>query len=298
MIGKAGAGTAWAAALAALFIAAGCGGKETAVTPGEDVETMADRAYFEGDNEAAIEQYQSALQSGASTTRLHNNLGNALFREQRYNAAEQSYLRALDLDPEYLFALNNLTIARYMAGETEEAMGLVLEAQKTFPNVSFLRTTEGFFRYSRGDRKGALTAFREAVRINPDSPAALNNLGVLAMEDPSFGEDPLPYFLRAIEKDPQNHLFHDSLGWYYFSRGMFAEATIEIGKAFLYDPRNLEVRTHYATVLEWIGKDREALEQWEKILELSQDRETRREALEHVWEIRGRGADATEEGAG
>jgi hypothetical protein len=39
---------------------------------------------------------------------------------------------------------------------------------------------------------------------------------------------------------------------------MFAEATIEIGKAFLYDQK-IEVRVHFATVLEWIGKEKEAL---------------------------------------
>ncbi len=286
------------AVLAALLFAAGCGGEDTVLTQSEDLETRADRAYFDGEAEAAIERYQASLQSGASTTRLHNNLGNALFKEQRYNAAEQSYLKALELDPEYLFALNNLAVARYMAGETDEAMGLLREAQKTFPNVSFLRTTEGFFRYDQGDREGALEAFRQAVRINPDSPAALNNLGVLAMENPEMGEDPLPFILRAIDKDPSNHLFHDSLGWYNFNRGMFADATIEIGRAFLYDPQNLEVRTHYATVLEWIGKDREALEQWEKILELAADRETRRKALEHVWEIRGRGIDTRKKSTG
>jgi cytochrome c-type biogenesis protein CcmH/NrfG len=73
---------------------------------------------------------------------------------------------------------------------------------------------------------------------------------------------------------------------------MFAEATIEIGKAFLYDPKNLEVRVHYATVLEWIGKEQEALGQWSKVLELADDERVKRVAHEHYWDLRGRGVTA------
>ena len=131
--------------------------------------------------------------------------------------------------------------------------------------------------------------FEKAVQINPDSPAALNNLGVLFSENPSLGQDPITYLKRAIEKDPGNMLFHDSLGWYYFKKGMFADATLEVGQAFAFDPENMEVRVHFATCLEWVGKDADALVQWEEILRLAERREIRKLAREHVWEIRGRG---------
>jgi len=282
--------------LAAGVLAAGCRSQKVSTTPSEEYEQLGDRAYFQQDNQGAIDHYQSALQAGAQTTTLHNNLGNAYFREQRFNAAEQSYLDALGLDPEYLFSLNNLALTLYHAGDREEAKKLIGEAKTTFPNISFLHTTDGYFHFLEGDRKGALASFRTAIDANPDSSAALNNLGVLYLEDPGLGEDPLPYLSRALENAGGNNLFHDSLGWYYYRKGMFAKATIEIGKAFLYDPQNTEVRVHYASVLEWIGKDREALEQWEAVLQQAEDAANRRLALEHVWEIRGRGGDGKEPG--
>jgi tetratricopeptide (TPR) repeat protein len=280
---------------ASLLLAA-CGSRKTAVNPAEESEQKGDQAYFSQNLEEAIDHYKNALQTGSRTTALHNNLGNAYFKERRFNAAEQAYLDALELDPEYLFSLNNIALTLYHAGDTQEARKLIGEAIKNFPDVSFLRTTEGYLRFREGDRKGALRAFRKAIEINPDSPAALNNLGVLYMEDPGLGEDPLPYLERAVESGSENMLFYDSLGWYHYTKGMFADATLEIGKAFLYDPQNVTVRVHYATVLEWIGKDKEALEQWEAILEQAEDSATRKRALEHVWEIRGRGVGAGEEG--
>ena len=272
--------------------AAGCKPEETA-SPGEKLEQAGNQSYAAAEYEAAEASYRKALDIGPQSPRLHNNLGNALARLGRPGAAQVSYRRALELDPGYLFATNNLVLALYRSGERDRARQLLSQAQMTWPQVSFLYSTAGYLHHLEGDRAAALKAFREAIRLNPDSPSALNNAGVLLLEDPAGGEDPLPYLMRAIEKDPENVLFRDSLGWYYFQRGMFPEATIEIGKAFLYDPKNLEVRVHFATVLEWIGKEQEALEQWTKVLELADDERIKRIAHEHYWELQGRGVTAS-----
>jgi tetratricopeptide (TPR) repeat protein len=184
------------------------------------------------------------------------------------------------------------SLALYRGGERDAARQFLTRAQMSWPRVSFFYSTAGYLRYLEGDRDGAVKAFQEAIRINPDSPAALNNLGALLLEEAAPETDPLPYLMRAIEKAPENVLFRDTLGWYYFKKGMFNEATIEIGKAFLYDPKNLEVRVHFATVLEWIGKEREALEQWTKVLELADDERIKRVAHEHYWDLTGRGVTA------
>jgi tetratricopeptide (TPR) repeat protein len=280
-----------AAALALAFCPSGCR-REAPLSPGEKLEQAGDQAYVAGEYEPAISAYQQAIAAGGQRPRVHNNLGDALVREGRLGAAQASYRKALELDPEYLFATNNLVLALYRGGERERAWQQLTQAQMRWPRVSFFYTTAGYLHHREGDRAAALKAFQEAIRLNPNSPAALNNLGTMLLEDPAADTDPLPYLMRAIEKDPENGLFRDSLGWYYFTKGMFAEATIEIGKAFLYDPKNLEVRVHYATVLEWIGKEREALEQWTKILELADDERVKQTAHEHFWDLQGRGVTA------
>jgi superkiller protein 3 len=278
--------------LAVFLPLAGCGKKEK-LTPADRLEIAGNDAYRAQEYEQAVASYQQAIEQGGQKMRVHNNLGNALFREGKYGAAQSAYVKALGLDPEYLFATNNLVLALYRGGERDRAWQLLTQAQVNFPRVSFFYTTAGYLRLLEGDRAAALKAFQEAVRLNPDSPAALNNIGVIMMEDPETADDAQPLIMRAIEKDPENVLFRDSLGWYYFQKGMFAEATIEIGKAVLYDPKNLEVLQHYATVLEWIGKEKEALEQWTKILELADDDRVKKVAHEHYWDLQGRGVTRT-----
>jgi tetratricopeptide (TPR) repeat protein len=279
------------AACVGLAAAGGCRKASTAV-PGEAQEAAGNRAYAAGDFAGAASAYQQAISAGLRLPRVQNNLANALVRDGKLGAAQAAYRAALAADPEYLFATNNLVVALYRGGERDRAWELLTKAQMSWPRVSFFYTTAGYLRHLEGDNAAALKAFQEAIRLNPDSPAALNNYGTLLLESPQADVDPLPYLMRAIEKDPENGLFRDSLGWYYFTKGMFAEATIEIGKAFLYDPKNLEVRVHYATVLEWIGKEKEALEQWTKVLELADDERVKRIAHEHYWDLQGRGVSA------
>jgi superkiller protein 3 len=284
---------ALAGALLILAVAlSGCRREETA-TPAEKLEQSGNQYYAAGEYEQAEAAYRKALETGPQSPRLQNNLGTALARSGKPGAAQAAYRKALELDPEYLFAMNNLVLALYRGGERDRARQFLSQAQMTWPQVSFLYSTAGYLHYLEGDHPAAVKAFQEAIRLNPDSPSALNNTGVLLLENPAGDADPLPYLMRAIEKDPENVLFRDSLGWYYFGKGMFPEATIEIGKAFLYDPKNLEVRVHFATVLEWIGKEQEALEQWTKVLELADDERVKRVAHEHYWDLQGRGVTAS-----
>jgi superkiller protein 3 len=285
-------GLGLAALLALLAVAAGCS-REPALAPAAKLEQAANQSFAAGEYDQAAAGYRKAIEAGAALPRLENNLGNALMREGKPGAAQAAYRKALELDPEYLFAMNNLVLALYRSGDRDGARQFLTKAQMSWPRVSFFYSTDGYLRYLAGDHAGALAAFQEAIRLNPDSPAALNNVGALLLEGPASDADPLPYLMRAIEKSPENVLFRDTLGWYYFKKGMFAEATIEIGKAFLYDPKNLEVRVHFATVLEWIGKEKEALEQWTKVLELADDERVKRVAHEHYWDLKGRGVTAS-----
>jgi superkiller protein 3 len=281
-----------AALAAGLALLAGCH-RQAAVAPVEKLEAAGNDFYTAGEYEQAEASYRKALELAAQRPRLQNNLGDSLARQGKVASAQAAYRKALELDPEYLFAMNNLVLTLYRGGERDAARQLLAKAQMSWPRVSFFYSTDGYLRYLEGDLPKALAAFQEAIRLNPDSAAALNNTGALLLENPSPEIDPLPYIMRAIEKNPENVLFRDTLGWYYFKKGMFAEATIEIGKAFLYDPKNLEVRVHFATVLEWIGKEREALEQWTKVLELADDERVKRLAHEHYWDLQGRGVTAS-----
>jgi len=65
-----------------------------------------------GRPEQAAQAYRRAQDLGQDTLELHNNLGNVLLELGQHQAAEASFLRALELQPEHPVVLRNLERAR------------------------------------------------------------------------------------------------------------------------------------------------------------------------------------------
>jgi tetratricopeptide (TPR) repeat protein len=63
---------------------------------------------MKGHVDEAIEQYRLALATNSRLVRTHSLLGNALARQGKTREAKAEYQAALELDPDHLFALNDL----------------------------------------------------------------------------------------------------------------------------------------------------------------------------------------------
>jgi tetratricopeptide (TPR) repeat protein len=72
-------------------------------------------AYFRGEYETAIEDYERVATLGVVHEDLYYNLGNAYYRAGRLGPAIFNYERALSLDPDQDDAAYNLRIARQLA---------------------------------------------------------------------------------------------------------------------------------------------------------------------------------------
>ena len=81
-----------------------------------------------GDYRDAKTLFASSLRNRPGSTRLHNNLGLALFREGRWLDAERHYRMALSIDPENAEAHNNLGIWLAGAGRPGSAADEFLKA--------------------------------------------------------------------------------------------------------------------------------------------------------------------------
>jgi Flp pilus assembly protein TadD len=98
----------------------------------------------QGQLDAAIESYRSAVALKPDDAEAHSNLGTALQLQGQFEAAIESFRRAIGLKPEAAGAHSNL--------------GVALQAQ--------------------GQLDAAIESFRRALVLNPDDAEAHNNLGV------------------------------------------------------------------------------------------------------------------------
>ena len=85
--------------------------------------------------------------------------------------AREHYKQALELDPEFAAAANNLAwmMAEEEGGDLGEAMRLALLAKEQFPEDPYIADTLGWIHYKRQSYGLALTQFVQAANDLPEN---------------------------------------------------------------------------------------------------------------------------------
>jgi tetratricopeptide (TPR) repeat protein len=89
----------------------------------------------------------------------------------------------------------------------------------------------GMLEVSSGNKAAAIQNFRKVLETQPDNAVALNNLAYLLVESGDQSEEPLRRAQRAVELDPKNPDFADTLGWVLFRRGVYSVAVTHLERA-------------------------------------------------------------------
>jgi len=102
--------------------------------------------------------------------------------------------------------------------------------------------------------------FRKVLAINPKSAGALNYLGYMLAVRLQEAYD---LIAKALDLEPQNGAFLDSMGWVYFRMGRLADAETYLLRALekvVHDPA---IHDHLGDVYAKQGKLKEAIAQWQ-----------------------------------
>jgi tetratricopeptide (TPR) repeat protein len=109
--------------------------------------------------------------------------------------------------------------------------------------------------------------FRQVLAIDPNNAQALNYLGYMLADRGVRLNDALTMVRKAVELDPQNGAYLDSLGWAYFKLGQYALAEENLMKAIERMGTDPTVHDHLGDVYEKTGRTRQAAAQWERSLD-------------------------------
>jgi len=89
--------------------------------------------------------------------------------------------------------------------------------------------------------------FRKLLKINPDNHIVLNYLGYSLIDRGLKIDEAIDMIKKALEKDPDNGAYLDSLGWGYYKKGDYE-------KAFEYIEKSLKIIKFDPVVWEHIGE--------------------------------------------
>ncbi|NLE37107.1 MAG: tetratricopeptide repeat protein [Pirellulaceae bacterium] len=118
----------------------------------------------------------------------------------------------------------------------------------------------------RGDRRQAEEWLEEVLDEFPDDASAMNDLGYLWADAGVHLERALSMTRRAVEAEPDNAAYHDSLGWALYRSGRPREAVVVLQKAaeMLSDG---DVLDHLGEVYLKLGESHRAAGVWREAAE-------------------------------
>ena len=108
--------------------------------------------------------------------------------------------------------------------------------------------------------------FRKALALDPNNSMTLNYLGYMLADHGIKLEEALGMIKKAVELDPQNYAYLDSLGWAYFKLGQYGLAETDLRKAVERNSADATVHDHLGEVYEKTGRLKLAAAQWEESL--------------------------------
>jgi tetratricopeptide (TPR) repeat protein len=191
----------------------------------------------QGRVDEGIRQLQSLLNNTPADREVHLAVAQVYSQAKRYAEAEATVRKVLALSPN--------------AEDQEYALfvlGSIFERQK---------------KYELAEEQ-----FKKVLAVNPLNAPAANYLGYMLADRGVRLEESVGYIKKALELEPNNGAYLDSLGWAYFKMNRLDLAEPNLEKAARLVADDPTVHEHLGHLYLQMGKEALAREHWERALEV------------------------------
>jgi tetratricopeptide (TPR) repeat protein len=159
--------------------------------------------YIRGGNEdKAMSEIESVIEKNPDTAGPHMLLGVLYDMKDRTDLSEPHYRKALDINPEFTAAANNLA---YILAEKEKDLNKALElaqmARENAPEETSIADTLGWVYYKKGLYDSAIEEFAFCLEKQPEHPVMQYHMG-LAQYGSGDKQKARQYLEKALELDP------------------------------------------------------------------------------------------------
>ncbi|HMB84256.1 MAG TPA: tetratricopeptide repeat protein, partial [Terriglobales bacterium] len=188
-----------------------------------------------GEADKALKDIHGMLKGNADDREVYITLSQMNARLRRFSDAEQALDKAEQLaskadDKEYVWFLRGSTFERER-------------------------------RYAEAEEQ-----FKKVLTSDPQHASALNYLGYMLADQNLKLEEALGYIKRAVDLDPTNGAYLDSIGWAYFRLGKYELAEENLLKASQKINTDPTVHDHLGDLYQKTGRLKLAATHWERAL--------------------------------
>ena len=161
-----------------------------------------------------------------------------------------------------------ITLAQlYEKGKKYDEMGKALDEADKLADSKEDKTNTAFMRGAMYEKQKkfdlAEAEFRKVLVSDPDNTSALNYLGYMLVDRNVRVQEAYEMIKKAVDKEPSNGAYLDSLGWAYFRLNKLEDAENYLKQALEQTKRDPAVHDHLAEVYAKQGNLKEAIKHWE-----------------------------------
>jgi tetratricopeptide (TPR) repeat protein len=156
--------------------------------------------------------------------------------------------------------------ALFDAGDRTGGIAVLESAVKTFPKdtATMFALADAYADAGRG--MDAEKLLRQVLAAEPANANALNYLGYLLAVRGEQLDEAIRLVRRALDVEPDNGAYLDSLGWAHYRRGDLDEAEKYLAAAAAKLPENSEIQDHLGDLHARQGRLSEAIAAWTRAL--------------------------------
>ena len=164
--------------------------------------------------------------------------------------------------------LAHISLAQFYADVDRgpQAVKVLQDAQAKFPQDDSIAFELGTIYDKQKKFAEAEAAFRSVLSRDPENATALNYLGYMLAERGERLDESVNYLQKALQIEPDNGSYLDSLGWAYFKSDKLDLAEANLKRAADQLRTNSVIQDHYGDVLAKLGRYDEAIAAYTRAL--------------------------------
>jgi Flp pilus assembly protein TadD len=108
------------------------------------------------------------------------------------------------------------------------------------------------------DKQNCITNMEQAIKLNPKNAAALNYLGYTWAEQGVRLDEAEKLIRQALQVEPNDGFYIDSLGWVFYQRGEYAKAVQQLERAAELVGQDPTVNEHLGDAYDKVGRTMDA----------------------------------------
>jgi tetratricopeptide (TPR) repeat protein len=151
--------------------------------------------------------------------------------------------------------------------DSEDAIAQAEKLATRPEEKEYIRFLQGSIYERQKKYDQAEQAFRQVLQQDPNNSMTLNYLGYMLADRNIHLEEALTLIKKAIDLDPQNYNYIDSLGWVYFKLGNYDQAEENLRRAADKSPNDATIQDHLGELYARTSRFKLAAAHWEHALD-------------------------------